>query len=112
MTNPDDLRGHPFLPDDISDIPALGETEDTSLDAKTIHLRFFTNAGSAHWLVAEIDQMTLHAFGYAEVIPGGGEWGYIDLAELRDLHVPTATIPVIVERDLHFTPRPFGEVER
>lgn len=112
MPSPDDLRGHPFLPDDISDIPALGATEETSLAAKTIYLRFFTNAGSAYWLIAEIDPETLEAFGYAEIIPGGGEWGYISLTELRDLHVATSIIPVIVERDLHFTPRPFSEIER
>lgn len=109
--SPDHLRGHAFLPSDLSDIPALGETEETALDVKTIHLRYFTNAGSAYWLVAELDPSTLEAFGYAEVVPGGAEWGYFSLSELRDLYV-TSVIPVIVERDLHFTPRPFSEIER
>ena len=105
----DDLRGHDFLPDDLSAIPAL-YSEDRSADSTDIHLRFFTNVGSAYWLVAQYDPDTEVAFGYAEVVPGGGEWGDFSLRELRELHVVKNGIPIIVERDLYFAPTRFGEI--
>ena len=108
----DRLRGHDFLPTDISNIPALYATEEEggSIDDTVIHLRFFTNAGSAFWLVAEYDPETEIGWGYAEVVPGGGEWGAISLRELRELHVVKGGIPIIVERDLHFAPTRFGDI--
>ncbi len=51
----------------------------------------------------------------------GAEWGYVNLAELAEVFIPGRVTavdgggtviqpPVIVERDLHWTPRPSGEV--
>lgn len=37
------------------------------------------------------------------------EWGYCDLGDLRFLVVRPLGFPMVVERDLHFTPRPFKD---
>ena len=112
QTQIDNLRGHKFLPADVSEIPALDTNTETALDDITIHLRFFTNAGSAYWLVAECDPETEIAWGFAEVTPGFGEWGSFSLRELRELCVVKGYLPIIVERDLYFTAKRFGEIKR
>ena len=107
----DKLRGHDFLPTDLSGVPMLYSDSASSIAATMIHLRFFTNAGSAYWLLAELDPETGIAYGYAEVIPGCGEWGSFSIHELRELYVEKQGFPIIVERDLHFTPKPFSEIK-
>jgi hypothetical protein len=48
------------------------------------------------------------AFGYVCLgDPQMAEWGYIDLHELAEVFRPPL---IIVERDLHWMPRPAGEV--
>lgn len=99
-------RGHDFYPD--TTIPALYATEDTPAADKTIHAHYF--AGGSDWWIAEYDPETGMAYGYARI--GGladcAEWGYISLPELETINVRGGLI--VVERDLHWIPRPFATI--
>ena len=108
----DRLRGHKFLPASARDIPSLDANAENALDDIVIHLRFFTNAGSAYWLVAQYDPETEIAWGFAEVVAGFGEWGSFSLRELRELCVIKQVFRIIVERDTIFTAKRFGDIAR
>lgn len=109
----DRLRGHAFQPpaDVIAAIPALYATEATEAADKTIHLHYFVAGWD--WWIAELDPETWEAFGCAaSPMCPRGEWGYIPLAELASLTgVFRAGIPMMVERDLWWSPRPFSEAK-
>ena len=100
-------RGHDFWPPAavLAAIPPLYGTEKVSAVDKVVHLHYFT--GACDWWVVELDPAERLAFGY--VCLGGpqmAEWGYIALDELAEIF----RLPIIVERDLGWTPRPAGEV--
>lgn len=99
-------RGHNFLPPqaDRKRVPALGSTDGQGMDA-TVHLHYFV--GSADWYITEMDWDTLEGFGWAELIPGGGELGYISLADLEPLSVRRV---FVVERDMNWVPESLGNV--
>lgn len=113
-------RGHAFYPpfDDLAKIPALYATDGQPFAEKTIHLHYFT--ANSDWFIAELDPTEGVAFGWARVNYPEGEWGYIHLVELEELALPPRLVvdadgkrglilPVLVERDLHFTPSPAAE---
>ncbi len=91
-------------------MPRLYETVGLALGRKVIHARFFTNVGSAEWLLAEFDGHDL-AFGWVSLGlgPSCDEWGYFSLRELGELYVVKDGFPIYVERDLVFTPILFGK---
>ena len=107
------MRGHDWLPgeDSLAGVPRLYATDGQPFDNKIVHLHFFV--GACDWYVAELDEDRRIAFGYANLgDPQCAEWGYIDLNELRDLAVRHPVgFPLVVERDLHWTPRPFSEIK-
>jgi len=80
----------------IRDMPT---TDDREEQHDTAQLHYF--AGGADWYITLKDAGTLdereqhQAFGWARLIPGCGELGYISIVELRENGV---------ELDLHFTP--------
>jgi hypothetical protein len=104
------VRGHDFYPPlvDLAKIPDLYATDGQAFEEKVCHIHYFT--GGSDWYIAELDPSTGLAFGWARVNYPEGEWGYVHLVELEELYiVPTArqgylTLPVLVERDLDFTP--------
>ena len=100
------FRGHNFYPPkaDLKKIPNLYSTEDTPLDDKIIYIHYF--GSSQDWYIAELDQGTGLAFGYADLGFGMGEWGEIYLPEIEA--VKGQFIPI--ERDLSFTPQKASEV--
>jgi len=102
----DRKRGHKFYPSNTDGIPAIMETDGIPLAEKIVHLHYFV--GGADWFITELDPATGEAFGWAEIVSGGGEWGYVSLPELATLTVG----PLVVERDLHWSPKPCGEVAR
>jgi hypothetical protein len=125
----DRLRGHPFVPpaDVLAAIPKLYATEPIDLPYKVIHLHYF--AASADWWLAEVEEDGELAFGYCNLgDPASAEWGYVSLRELALLEVPAQPVvirtlpggiqqttlrpPIVVERDLHWTPKPWCEVQR
>jgi hypothetical protein len=108
----DDYRGHPFLPEreELDAMPRLYATESVKADDKIVVLHFFT--GVCDWWIVEVGEDHRIAFGYACLgDEAGAEWGYVDLVELRTLFVQyPGMMPVYVERDLHWSPRPFRDI--
>jgi hypothetical protein len=111
--NADDLRGHDFYPstDALSTIPRLYATESVPLWEKVIHLHYFV--GACDWWISELGEDQRIAFGFVNMgDPQNAEWGYVDLVELRSILGHTDQgIPFVVERDLHWTPTVFGDIE-
>lgn len=107
-------RGHYFYP--TESIPDLYATEDTPLDDKIVHAHYYVIGGTGDWFLMELekgDPTRMLTFGYAEVIPGGGEFGYTDLIALESLLIRHENAPpTLVERDLSWTPRPWSQVRR
>jgi hypothetical protein len=102
-------RGHNFYPPkaDAKKVPALGANDkpDMDVDDAVAVLHYFT--ASADWYVTEADFETGEAFGWAELLPGCGEWGYMSLPEMEAVYIHPFTI---VERDLYWDPKPMREV--
>jgi hypothetical protein len=107
-------RGNDFLPpeDILSQIPPLYGTENTPPEDKTIFIHYF-GPSSDHYIV-ELSQREEDghriAFGYAVLAahPDGAEWGYTDLTELEAvLGRSPQGLPLLVERDCWWTPKPF-----
>jgi DUF2958 family protein len=109
-------RGHLFLPPpiELAQMPKLYQTERTDADEKIIVVHYF--AAASDWWIAEIEpghEDGPLAFGYMQLNanhPEGGEWGYVNLAELEQLNACDGL--VIVERDLHWRPRPWRLVAK
>ncbi len=126
-------RGHAFLPEDsvLGEIPRLHETESvlcvrswstctTSPPAGATGTWPSLRTGRAHRRrrdpphpanrqagQPELSEDRRTAFGYVNLgDPQNAEWGYMDLNELRDLLVHVRGMPLYVERDLHWTPKP------
>lgn len=106
----DRLRGHAFLPDqeELRRVPPLYATERMPLAEKTVWLRYFAGA-ACEWLVMEYDPAEAVAFGWADLgDPQNAELGYFSLVELSGLLVRRPDgLPVVVERDLLWSPRPW-----
>ena len=101
-------RGHRFYPTaaELVAVPRIYETDDTDLAEKVLHLHYF--GGACDWWLAEYDPESRIGFGYACLgDPGMAEWGYVDLKELEPINIGL----MVVERDLHWQPRPVGAVE-
>lgn len=108
----DEQRGHSLVPtpEELESIPRLYATDDIPLRETVVHLHYFV--AGADWYVAEIDPETWAMFAHCDLGLGFPEWGYVSLAELADLCVRTPQgFPLYVERDRHFSARPWFEVE-
>lgn len=91
-------------------IPALGQ-QDGSEDPK-VHVKLFTPYSGWTWLLTEYDPQTGEAFGFAynSQDPQGAELGYIPVAELQGMRNRSGL--QMVERDIHFQPKPLSEAKR
>lgn len=77
------------------------------LAQRIIHLHFFI--GACDWHVAEVDDDTWEAFGYADLgDPQNAEWGCLSLLDLEAVVVVPG---FVVERDLGWMPHSFSPVE-
>lgn len=100
----DRIRGHVLLPASVlAAIP--GRTEDDEAGDMVAELKLFCPYSDAVWFIAEVDTDGI-AFGWAEVHPGCGEYGYTQLSELLLAH--KNGLPLI-ERDLHWSHMPMKE---
>lgn len=93
---------------DVENTPALYATEETPTAEKVVTMKLFSPYNNWEWYIVELDPERNLAFGYTK--GQFGEWGYIDLNELKRLRVFGGRLPA-VEQDVHFTPAPFGELE-
>lgn len=82
----------------LKSLPALYSTEDVPSEDTMIQVKLYDAFGSAYWLIAEYDPETETAFGYAEVLAGCGEWGYVHIPEIKALKFHGA---LRIERDKH-----------
>jgi hypothetical protein len=74
-----------LTPEQIEKIPNLYEQEEVS--DPTVHLKI--TCLNSYWLITECCQEEgMLAFGFAELIPGCGELGYISLEEIDALPYP------------------------
>jgi hypothetical protein len=98
-------RGHNFFPPQsiAKKVPALYTTDAQGVDA-IVHLHYF--GGSADWYITEANFETGLVFGWAELAPGCGEWGYSNLPEMEAVN----TGLIVIERDLYWEPKPMREV--
>jgi len=86
-------------------LPAL-YSQDGKGEEAIAYAKFFNPVGHATWFVTEYDPEERLFFGWAELFPGCGEYGYVSLDELESAKLPMG---LGIERDLHFKPRPVGE---
>jgi hypothetical protein len=110
-------RGHDFLPppEILAKIPREGRTGHQKAADITIWVHYY--CAVADWWVAELEHdeedvdHPWRAYGYARYAsyPDGAEWGTVWLDEL-ERHNSHGGL-VIVERDVLWTPRPFGEMQ-
>lgn len=82
----------------MENIPKLYETEQTEIENKTIHAKFFTPWSNWTWYVIEFDGEN-QCFGYVKGLDA--EFGYFSLRELESIEGPFG---LKVERDIHFQP--------
>lgn len=104
-------RGHDFLPPDVrATVPGRYAQEDTCTSRQIVHAHYFSAAYDLWATEIWEDEETpgrWWAFGYARFahLPDDAEWGSQSLNELEQLNVATPSgVPVIVERDLTWTP--------
>ena len=110
----------------LAELPRLYSTDDTEVDDKIIHAHFYI--GTSHWYVAEYDPDERIFFGFA-ILAGdrmNAEWGYIPYDEMIAIRIDATTqltvvaegdtqtgvirIPVEVEYDEYWTPKPFRNI--
>ena len=65
-------------------------------------LKLFNPCGAATWLISELDEDGVTAFGLADLGFGTPELGYSNLTEMAAIRV---RFGLGIERDLHFRPR-------
>ena len=87
--------------------PDLYATEGTSMDEVLVSAHYFLPGTNADWYVVEYSSQDDIVFGWAEIVPGGGEWGYTSFRELEEYIIyvdciidgENLQIPIGVEMD-------------
>ena len=94
-------------------LPKINEQED--VDDPIVYVKFFNAYGAGKWLVTEFDGKD-EMFGWAEIHPGMGEFGYMSLKELEslDAYMMGRRIPGLqaIERDTSFKPMPLSKAKK
>jgi hypothetical protein len=92
----------------LKTIPELGEQE--SLGEKAIvHVKYFLTGTCATWYATEYSQKEKLFFGWAEIVPGCGEYGYFSITQLESIK---NRLGLGVERDLYYEKITIGEAVR
>ena len=86
-------------------LPKFYETEYVPVNDKEIKVKFFNPTGQGTWYACEYDPEQKMFYGYVELFEG--EWGCFSLEELESVKLPWG---MSIERDLHFTPCKFSEL--
>ena len=87
-------------------IPKLYATEDIKLENKMVYAKFFTPDANWTWWVLEYDKEDKILF--CMVHGHEKELGNVSLDELESVRGP---LGLKIERDLHFTPTRYGDIE-
>lgn len=90
----------------LNALPKMYSTENVKANDKKILMHFFL--GGSDWYIAEYDPDSRTFFGYAVLGDDWemAEWGVISFDELESLNVRG----IEVDRDLHWTPKKFGDL--
>jgi hypothetical protein len=85
----------------VATMPKTYETDGQGQEA-IVYLHYFLNG--CDWFITEKDMEAeqMQAFGYADLGQGGGELGYICIAEIVNNQIQA-------ELDLHWTPKPLKD---
>ena len=86
-------------------IPAMYSSESTKIEDKTVYAKFFTPDSNWTWFILEFDGEDTF---FAMVHGLEKELGYVSLSELESVRGPMG---LEVERDLHFSPTKYSEIE-
>lgn len=71
--------------------------------------KFFNPTGAGTWYATEYDPNERIFFGFASIFGDyNDEWGYFSLHELENYR---GKFGLGIERDIHFTPKPFSEIK-
>ena len=90
-------------------LPALYATDDTPLTEKTVVAKFFTPWSNWTWFVFEGSQTEDGNWTFFGMVHGmEQEMGYFTLSELESAKGPGG---LGVERDIHFSPKPYAECQ-
>lgn len=103
-----DRRGYPFYGPELSSAPDIYDTDGVPLAEKIVHARYFL--GESSWLIFETDKEAGMAFGFA-ILNGdaqNAEMGYIHIMSLEGEEDSNG---VVIDRDLDWEPKPFGQVD-
>ena len=90
-----------YTKDELATLLANGRKRHTDDHDPMPVIKLFTPTAGATWLISEIDQDELVAFGLSDLGLGCPELGYLSLNELREFRGP---LGLGVEKDLHFKP--------
>ncbi len=102
-------RGHQFFVAEQKKWPAIGTHQSTPLPEIPIVGHFY--AANTDFWCAEYDASTGEAWGFTRIHGHGeGEWGYTDLRDLERQLVGPLRQPI--ERDMHWSKQPFGDIEK
>jgi hypothetical protein len=74
-----------------------------------VYVKFFTPWTNWTWYATEGSQQEDDYIFFGFVFGHVGEWGYFSLSELESVRGPAG---LTIERDLHFTPARWSEVEK
>lgn len=118
-------RGHSLKPDPavLAMIPPLYATEGIPKEEKQVFVHYFV--GNCNWYLMELDQEEWLAFGWCDLGQGYPELGYFSVHELGSIQATgrlrfvdqdgsvthEGTMPIYVERDLHWPVQPFGFID-
>jgi hypothetical protein len=99
--------------------PLLREQDELGENA-LVYAHYFLPGTGADWYVTEYDPIEDIIFGWAEVVPECGEWGYTSMSELEQISLPMkirvgneiliSKYTMKVELDLHWNVRTMREV--
>jgi len=96
-----------LIPKDLAkSIPKLYESEGEVLEEKMVYVKLFTPDSNWTWWVLEYDEDERVLFCVVDGFER--ELGYVSLDELESIQ---GKLGLSVERDIHFTPKRYKEIE-
>lgn len=97
-----------LLPKELEQtLPKLYSTKNTPANEKVLKIKFFTPDANWSWYVSEYDKDEKIFFGFVD--GNYPEWGYFSLYELESTKGP---LGLNIERDLHFKPTLFKDLQK
>ncbi len=82
---------------------------DQDIPDPIVVMHLFNPCGSGDWYVTAYIPEDNVIFGWAEVVPGCGEWGYTSIDELQSYKGP---LGLGIERDLYWKERRASDVKQ